>query len=159
MGAIVPSAVRERKLKIAFGELVGLVGGVEAAASDCRVSKSTIARYASLSPADAECFAPVDVVRALEAVAGQAVITTELANMADGVFMKLPSVTRPADLFAALSDLSREASELTAAICAGFNDGKFCDLDAAKARSECDDVIQRAAQMRALLDTIIGDSA
>lgn len=159
MGAIVPSAVRERKLKIAFGELVGLVGGVEAAASDCRVSKSTIARYASLSPADAECFAPVDVVRALEAVAGQAVITAELANMADGVFMKLPSVMRPADLFAALSDLSREASELTAAICAGFNDGKFCDLDAAKARSECDDVIERAAQMRALLDTIIGDSA
>jgi hypothetical protein len=157
MGVIVPSAVRERKLKIAFGELVGLVGGVEAAASDCRVSKSTIARYASLSPADAECFAPVDVVRALEAVAGQAVITAELVNMADGVFIKVPSVTRPADLFAALSDLSREASELTTAICAGFNDGKFCDVDAAKALSECNDVIQRAAQMGALLDTIIGD--
>ena len=159
MGALVPSAVRERKLKIAFGELVGLVGGLEAAAGGCRVGKSTLARYASLSPADAECFAPVDVVRALEAVAGEALVTGELASMADGAFTKLPSVARPADLFAALSDLSREASELTAAICAGFNDGKFCDLDAAKARSECDDVIERAAQMRALLDTIIGDQA
>lgn len=159
MAAIVTSAVRERKLKIAFGELVGLVGGLEAASGDCRVSKSTLARYASLSPADAECFAPVDVVRALEAVAGQAVVTAELANMADGAFMKLPSVARPADLFAALSDLSREASELTSAICAGFNDGKFCDLDASKARGEVDDVIERAVQMRVLLDTIIGDKA
>jgi hypothetical protein len=159
MGAIVTSAVRERKLKIAFGELVGLVGGLEAAACDCRVSKSTLARYASLSPADAECFAPVDVVRALEAVAGQPTVTSALAIMADGAFMKLPSVARPADLFAALSDLSREASELTTAICAGFNDGKFCDLDAGKARGEVDDVIQRAAQMAALLDTIMGDTA
>lgn len=159
MGAIVTAALRARKLKIAFGELVARVGGIEAAASLCRVGKSTIARYASLSPADDECFVPVDVVRALEAVAGEAIVTSELASMADGAFVKLPSVARPADLFSALAALSQETNDTTAAICAGFNDGKFCDVDAAKTRAEVDAVIARATQMRALLDTIIGDDS
>ncbi len=158
MSALVTAALRDRKLKIAFGELVALVGGLEAAASTCRVSKSTLARYASLSPADAECFAPVDVVRALEAVTGQAVVTSELACMADGTFVKLPSVARPAELFGALAALSRETSDTTTAICTGFNDGKFCDVDAGKTLAEVNDVIARATQMRALLLTIIGEA-
>lgn len=157
MSAVTPAAVRDRALKIAFGELLGLVGGLEAAAGLCRVGKSTLARYASLSPADAECFAPVDVVRALEAVAGEAIVTTALATMADGTFVKLPSVAHPADLFGALAALSREVSDTTTAICAGFNDGKFCDVDAGKTLAEVDDVIARATQMRALLLTIMGD--
>ena len=159
MSALVTAALRDRKLKIAFGELVALVGGLEAAASLCRVGKSTLARYASLSPADAECFAPVDVVRALEAVTGEATVTSELATMADGTFVKLPSVARPADLFGALAALSREASETTTAVCAGFNDEKFCDVDAEKTLGEVDDVIARATQMRALLLTIMGDQS
>jgi hypothetical protein len=159
MGAITPSAVRDRTLKIAFAELVGRVGGLEAAAGLCAVQKSTLSRYASLSPSDSDFFARIDVVRALEAVAGEAIVTSALANMADGTFVKLPSVARATDLFSSLADLSREASDTTAAICAGFNDGKFCDLDAAKARREVDDVIARATQMRVLLDTIIGEEA
>lgn len=157
MVAVTPAAIRDRALKIAFGELLGRVGGLEAAAGLCRVGKSTLARYASLSPADAECFAPVDVVRALEAVAGEAIVTTALATMADGTFVKLPSVARPTDLFGALAALSREVSDTTTAICAGFNDGKFCDVDAEKTLGEVDDVIARAAQMRALLLTIMGE--
>lgn len=157
MNALVSATLRDRQLKIAFGELAGRIGGVEAAASLCRVSKSTIARYASLSPADAECFAPIDVVRALEAVAGDPIVTSALAVMADGTFLKLPAVSRPADLLSALAALSQETSETTAAICAGFNDGKFCDVDATKTLREVDDVIARATQMRALLLTISGE--
>lgn len=154
-----PKSVKRRMLKVAFEELVDLVGGQISAEANSRASRSSIQRWGSTTAEHEERFPPLDVIRDLEAVAGDPVVTKMMANMAGLTVVALPSVARPADLFAALSDLSREASELTAAICAGFNDGKFCDLDAAKARSECDDVIERAAQMRALLDTIIGDPA
>jgi len=157
MTTAAPSAVKGRVLKIKFAELVSLVGGQEAAASLCRVSQSQIQRCCSLHDAQADDYPAVDVVRDLEAAAGQALVTEALAMMADVALIRLPSVARPSDLLSALSDLSREASELTSAICTGFHDGKFCELDARKARSECEDVIARAAQMRALLDIIIGD--
>lgn len=154
-----PKSVKRRMLKVAFEELVDLVGGQIPAEANCRASQSSIQRWGSTTPDNEERFPPLDVVRDLEAIAGDAVVTKMMASMAGLTVVTLPSVARPADLFTALSDLSREASELTAAICAGFNDGKFCDLDAAKARSECDDVIERAAQMRALLNTIVGENA
>ncbi|WP_267396973.1 MULTISPECIES: hypothetical protein [unclassified Sphingomonas] len=78
MSAAPSTALHGRKLKIRFGELVAMAGGLEAAEGFCRVGKSTLARYYSLAPADAECFAPIDVVRDLERLVGEAPVTSHL---------------------------------------------------------------------------------
>lgn len=152
MTVIASCAVKGRKLKIVFGELVGLVGGLEASAAFCRVSKSTLARYASASPADAGCFAPIDVVRDLEALSGEPLVTAALATMADGVFVAVPS-TPPstAGLHMMLASLSQEFGEATHAVCTGLADGEMSAADVERAVPQIDDVIRVAAALRAVL--------
>lgn len=156
MTMIASTAVKGRILKVRFGELVAKVGGIEAAASLTRVGKSAIARYASLNPAEAECFAPVDIVRDLEAVAGEAIVTAALCTMADGTFVALPDApaTRE-DLLTLLARQAKEQSDTTAAICAGLADGKLDAADAEKILAELDQLIRVSAHMRAELLTIM----
>jgi hypothetical protein len=157
MNVIASDAVKGRMLKIKFGELVGKIGGLEAAASFCRVGKSTLARYASNVQSDAECFAPIDVVRDLEALAGEPVVTSTLCAMADGVFVAVPNTpAATGDLLAMMSALSGEFNDTTRVICAGLADGNFCAVDAAKLERELDDVIRVAVGMRALARSIHG---
>ncbi len=157
MNVIASDAVKGRMLKIKFGELVGKIGGLEAASSFCRVGKSTLARYASNVQSDAECFAPIDVVRDLEALAGEPVVTSTLCAMADGVFVAVPNTpAATGDLLAMMSALSGEFNDTTRVICAGLADGNFCAVDAAKLERELDDVIRVAVGMRALARSIHG---
>jgi hypothetical protein len=157
MNVIASDAVKGRMLKIKFGELVGKIGGLEAAASFCRVGKSTLARYASNVQSDAECFAPIDVVRDLEALAGEPVVTSTLCAMADGVFVAVPNTpAATGDLLAMMSALSGEFNDTTRVICAGLADDNFCAVDAAKLERELDDVIRVAVGMRALARSIHG---
>ncbi|WP_430636387.1 hypothetical protein [Sphingomonas hankookensis] len=90
MTTLASRAVKGRMLKERTGELLAAVGGLEAAASYCRVSKTQLGRYASLSPADADTFAPIDVVRCLETAAGQPIVTEHLAADAGGAFVVIP---------------------------------------------------------------------
>lgn len=155
-----PSPVKNRMLKVRFAELLARVGGIEAAAGFCRVGKSTLARYGSLADADAECFAPVDVVRDLESLVGEPVVTAHLAIEAGGMFMAVPK--RPGGR-ATLLDLSarkaKESADLTAAICTGLADGKFCAADAKRALPELDDILSVLAAMRGELLAISEEEA
>ncbi|MFZ3483890.1 hypothetical protein [Sphingomonas sp. 3-13AW] len=147
-------------LKVQFGELLSLVGGIEIAARFCRVGKSTLARYASLSFADAECFAPVDVVRDLEALAGVPRVTRHLSIEAGGMFMPVPErFGGRATLLELVARKGKESAELTAAICAGLADGKFDAADARKALPELDDILGVLATMRGELLAISEEEA
>lgn len=157
MSVIASDTVKGRMLKIKFGELVGRIGGLEAAASFCRVGKSTLARYASTVSADAESFAPVDVVRDLEALAGEPLVTATLCGMADGVFVPVPNASATTgDLLAMMATLSGEFNDTTRAVCTGLSDGTFCGGDAERLEHELDDVIRVAVGMRALARSIHG---
>jgi len=157
VNVIASDAVKGRMLKIKFGELVSKTGGLEAAASFCRVGKSTLARYASNVQADAECFAPIDVVRDLEALAGEPVVTATLCAMADGVFVSVPNTpVTTGDVLGMMAALSGEFNDTTRVVCAGLADGNFCAVDAAKLERELDDVIRVAVGMRALARSIHG---
>lgn len=156
MSALVAAAVRGRMLKLAFGELVARCGGVEAAAGFCRVSKSTLARYYSLGQPDAECFAPVDVVRDLEALVGEPIVTRSLATMADHALLRIPSLpARRADLLAILAEASAEHAQLTQKVCAALADGKVESAEAAAMLAEIDDNFRVLATMRAAIATIL----
>lgn len=151
-------AVKGRMLKVGFGELVGLVGGIEAAAACCRVSKSMVARYASLSPADDTYFAPIDVVRCLEAVAGEPVVTQLLALEAGASLVIVPDTSATeGDLLTLLARQARESGELTTELCTGLADGKLSAAEARKAMKEAEQLAQVAMQMRAVLSIIVRD--
>lgn len=156
MTVVASTAVKGRMLKIKFGELLARAGGLEASASFCRVGKSTLARYASTSPADAECFAPIDVVRDLEALVGEPIVTATLCSMADGVFVALPPepATR-GDLLQLMAAQAKEQSDVTSAICAALADGTVTPAEAAIALAEQEQVIRLAATLRAELMTIV----
>ena len=156
MSVVASSAVKGRMLRIKFGELLARAGGLEAAASFCRVGKSTLARYASTAAADAECFAPVDVVRDLEALVGEPIVTATLCSMADGVFVALPPApaTR-VDLLQLMAAQAKEQSDVTSAICIALSDGTMTPAEAAVALAEQEQVIRLAAALRAELMTIV----
>lgn len=158
MTIFVSAAVKSRMLKLKFGELLGRIGSLDDAVPFCRVGKSALARYASTGAADAEFFAPIDVVRDLEALAGAPIVTSILSEAADCVLVPVPSVTASGgDLLAMMSTLSGEFNDTTRAICTGFSDGKFCPVDAEKLERELDDTIRVAVNMRALARSIQGD--
>jgi hypothetical protein len=157
MTIIASHAVKSRMLKLKFGELLGRIGSLETAAPFCRVGKSTLARYASTASADAEAFAPIDVVRDLEALAGEPIVTATLCEAADGVFVPVPSgPASTGDLLAMMSTLSGEFNDTTRAVCTGLADGKFCVADAEQLERELDDTIRVAVGMRALARSIQG---
>lgn len=150
---------RGRLIKIAFGELVRLVGDDTVAATITRVSRATIARYRSLSPADAEYFPPADVVADLERVAGVCPVTELLCQMAGGTFVAEPDApASEQSLLAAMSQLAIEFAEVTTAISAGLADARWCDRDANECVRQLNDVIRVSAQMRALARLTEGKS-
>jgi hypothetical protein len=145
-------------LKRATAEMIKGVGGVEAAASFCRVGKSTLSDAQNMNKDD--CFVALDVIADLEPLARSRDnwphVTTKLCEIMGGTFVALPDApaTRE-DLLSLLAAQSREQSDLTNAICAGLSDGKFDQADARKALAEIDDVIRVAAAMRAELQSIV----
>lgn len=153
-------AVRDRMMKVRFGELLALVGGGEAAAGFCRVGKSVLSTYASLAPADADRFAPIDVVRDLEAIAGEPIVTAQLAMEAGGAFVTVPSSAADGgNLLTLLAGQSRESSELTTAICLGLADGKLTADEVQPARDAVRQLVQLAMQMDAELAMIGGEES
>lgn len=160
MTTLASRAVKGRMLKERTGELVAAVGGLEAAASYCRVSKTQLARYASLTASDADYFAPIDVVRCLETAAGTPIVTEHMAVEAGGVFVAVPGTAASgADLLTLLAAQSRESSELTNALCLGLADGRLCAAEARKARDEVQQLVRVAMRMDAELALIMGEQA
>jgi hypothetical protein len=152
---IASGPIKGRMLKIAFGELVGAANGLEAAATICRVGKSTLARYASLSPDDAACFAPVDVVRDLEELTGQAIVTRKLAQLAALALFELPdALPDVGDLLVISARLAKEHGEVAAAIINSLEDRKVTKSEARECRSEVADAIRLLVTLDATLAQI-----
>lgn len=156
------SNLRNRKLKIAFKDLVGAAGGLEAAAEHCRIGKTTLGYQTSLSSECEDRFAAIDVVACLEELTGKPLVTRMLCQLNGGDFVERPVV--PAgrgDLMTLLAAQAREMSELTSALLLGLADGRLCGAEARKAWTEAQQVVAISAQMVAELTVIIkgGDDA
>ncbi len=149
---------KHRKLKIRFGDLLNLIdGGAVAAEGYCRVNHAVLSGYANTNPEYAKRFPPADVIVDIEKLAGQPLLTAELALQAGGVFVAVPEV--PAgrvDLLQLLASQSKEASDVTAAICSALADGKIDSREGHKAIEEIDQLVRVAMQMRAELSLIVG---
>lgn len=153
MSALLPAGVDGRGLKIRFGELIDRAGGLEAAAGFCRPGKSTLHRYQSTAAADAECFAPIDVVRDLERLVGAPIVTHFLASEADHVLIAKPRLSAVAtgDVHAAIARCVRECGEAQSTTLMAMADQKLSHAEAVEALREIDDAIESKLMLRALL--------
>lgn len=156
---IVGPSGRNLVLRMRTAELIRQVGGLAKAATLCRVGKSTLARYTSNNPEDAECFVPVDVIHDLERHAGEPLVTVELCQLAGGAFVSHPKVPPSREeLLAQLAAQAKEQSDLTTAICAAVADGEVTREEAALALLEQEEVLRVGAAMRARLLQIVEET-
>lgn len=79
-----------RGLKVLTRELLDRAGGLDAAAVCVRVKKTSLSNYANVH--QPEAFAPIDVVARLEEVAGEPLVTAELARRAGHALVQVEAV-------------------------------------------------------------------
>lgn len=124
-------------LKTATKLLIHAVGGLEAAASACRVSVSVLSEYQSRN--HPERMMPVDVALQLEAVAGEAVVTGAMARL-QGLSLGRPAEGEVPAIGRAVALVARQAGAAAATFLDAHSDGH---LDAGE-----------RAELRRLVETV-----
>jgi hypothetical protein len=110
-----------RALKTATRRLITAVGGLEAAATVCRVNKSVLA--AAYDPHQPDRFLPIDVVADLELVAAEPIVTAVLARLAGHALV--PLATTGGQEAQALVAVFRGASDVGAEFAGAMADGRL----------------------------------
>lgn len=144
-----------RALKLATGQLVSAIGGIEAAAGLIERGKSTVHRWTDRN--DAEHFASVRDVQRLEEFAGRHDVTALLCKLAGGLFV--PHLDTAADegspAWLAMQ-LAQRLGQVSGEIAAGLADDNRIDGREAQRTLEALDEHDRvSAQLRAALSAVI----
>ena len=132
------NTVNRAALKTAARRLVVSVGGLEAAATVCRLNKTALA--AAYDPHQPERALPVDVVAELEHVAAAPVVTTVLARLSGHALVPIAPGGGLEAL--ALVHVFRGAAEVGAAYAAAIADTRL-------SRAECKAVAGRLLELQA----------
>lgn len=148
-------------LKLATGEMIKGVGGLEAAAGFCRVGKSVLHEAQSLNCPDR--FVPVDVLADLEPLArdreGWPHVTRALCHQMGGVFVPVPqAMPSREDLLGSVGRLAKEAAEVTQTICSAVADGTVDAGEIAAARVQIEEAMAVLATLDRQLATMSGDA-
>ncbi len=131
-------------LKQAVTELIQAVGGLERAATLSRVSTTSLQKYAD---PDSERQMPVDVVGALEAAAGQPIVTTFLAAEL-GCAVESVGAGDAIDLGADMATAMREAADVMQAGADALADGVIEPHEAGRIVRETDQALQAMQKVR-----------
>lgn len=134
---------KDRALKALFRVLLTRCGGLDAAATCVRVGRSQLANYTDMH---SDQFAPADVVAELEAVAGEPLVTAELARRAGCILLPVAG-EGDGQLTQDMAALAKEVGETFAAYGhAMANDGQVDAVEAERVERELADVMRVAAQ-------------
>lgn len=144
-----------RAFKLATGQLVSKVGGIEAAAELLSRGKSTVHRWTDRNEADH--FITVRDAARLEALAGRVALTELLCRMAGGLFVPHLDCTAdegsPAWLAMQLAQrLGQVSGEIAASLA---DDGRIDGEEAARVLVLLDDHDRVSAQLRSALGAVI----
>jgi len=145
----------ERALKARFAILVKRCGGYVAAAEGCRVGSTQLNNYASMFH---DQFAPLDVVADLEEIAGEPLVTAELAFRAGHI---LVPVDAPGEgqLAGTMARLGQEVGESFAAYGAAMADSRLSKREAERLARELAEVAAAAKAAIAVLTRKMGAGA
>lgn len=144
---------RAKALKLATGELVHALGGIEGAAASIEKGKSVVGRWANRN--DPDHFIGVADLVNLELIAPRPVVTELLCKMAGGLFV--PNVDLAADegsLSWLVMQLSKELGGLSGEIASALADGMVSDAEAGAAEAHLHDLMRVAHQMASALGQI-----
>ena len=134
--------LHHRSLKALTRVLVTACGGLDASAACVRVGRSQLANYHDMQ---SDQFAPVDVVAELEAVAGEPVVTAELARRAGCLLVPIPA-EGDGLLAKDMAALCREFSEACGAYAEAMgDDGRVDVAEAERIARELGDVVRIAS--------------
>jgi hypothetical protein len=146
---------RRRELKLATGELVHAVGGLEAAGSLVGLGKSQVHRCTSVN--DRDNFLNAGDVAELERRSDRPFVTLALAKLAGGVFIRLPeSFGDGEELARRVMELAAGLGEVSSGVADALADGIVQAREAAAIEPSLDEVIEKATEIRALLRVIQG---
>lgn len=150
-------SVARHALKRATDEMLSALGGQTKAAPHTRVGQSTLSTYASRFNQDA--FAPIDVIADLEPLTRDAdgfpFVTRALCAVMGGVFVPLPDVpASDADMLTMMGRLSKEAGDVTQAICAALSDGRVDRVEQSNIRSEVRQLLEIAVALDAIVANV-----
>lgn len=137
-----------RALKTAFRRLVHEVGGLEASASVTRVGTSQLADY--YHPLKLEVWAPIDVVADLEEVAGQPIVTTEMARLRRHVLSPLPEGVS-GDEAKAIAEALSEAARASVTFMQAMLDGALDDGERGALAAHLQVMLREGARALALV--------
>lgn len=141
-------------LKDATNDLIQACGGFRRAADNTRVQQNALFTYTDPGDDNAGRYMPVDVVRGLERVAGDAVVTRFLAAEAGCQLVDLAPAARVENWHAALKGLLKEQSEDVAALLDAMADDEITPHEAGHLVKELDQTTKVIADMRAQLVAI-----
>lgn len=136
-----------RALKTAFRALVQRVGGLDAAATVTRVRPSQIAAY--YDPNQPQQLMPADIVADLERVAGEPLVTAQLARLAG--HMLVPMMAGLGSEARAIAAVFQETGELGARWASAMEDGHLDDAEVGRVQTELADLHRAAGAAMALL--------
>ncbi|NBW12163.1 MAG: hypothetical protein EBR82_29450 [Caulobacteraceae bacterium] len=144
---------RARALKLATGELVGSLGGIEGAAASLEKGKSVVGRWANRN--DPDHFINVADLVNLELIAPRPVVTEQMCKLLGGLFV--PHVDLAADegsLSWLVMQLSKELGQLSGEIANALADGMVTDTEASAAEGHLQDLMRVGHQMASALAQI-----
>lgn len=141
-------------LKTAVRLTLQRLGGLDAAATCCRVGRSNLSDYGSLAHPDRHI--PADVILDLETIAGEALITAALAR-AQGYRLEPVAAQRNGDVVSPTQRLMRAAADLSAQLLDALDDQTISG-------DERDGLLATAALARQAADAVMsglqtGDAA
>lgn len=134
-------------LKTYTRQLIHAVGGLDAAASCCRVGRSSLGNY---QDHDSDQFMPMDVALALEQVAGKPILTGAMARM-QGYTLTRPDADTAQDIGRSVAAVARHAGEASARFMEAASDGKIDNRERSDLRRHADELANAASAMQAAL--------
>lgn len=143
---------QERALKARFGILVKRCGGYVAAAAGCRVGSTQLNNYASMFH---DQFAPLDVVADLEDIAGEPIVTAEMAHRAGYVLVPVDAQGE-GQLASSMAKLGKEVGESFGAYGDAMADGRLSPPEMERLARELADVAAAAKAALAVLTRKMG---
>lgn len=133
----------QNALKTYTRQLIHAVGDLDAAASCCRVGRSSLGNY---QDHDSDQCMPIDVALALEQVAGKPILTGAIAR-AQGYTLTRPDADAAQDIGHTVAAVARHAGEASARFMEAASDGRIDSR-------ERGDLLRHAEQLREAADAM-----
>ncbi len=140
------------QLKTAIRRLIAECGGVESAARVSRVNKTVLSDYQN--PEKPDCMMPVDVAADLERDCGNSHVSSALARLAGGYFVKPKSGRDIASIAAALPRIGKETGDVFARAAKALADGKINDRERNQIHNDIEEAIAAFIVMQAQLEDL-----